>query len=83
LTDVEINDIDTLNSRVNNKLQIYLHGNAIQCNCQTLKFLKESKAWVSSVPQGMLREDHKPIYNYRDGKQWRHCICSSRVRRLI
>lgn len=40
LTDAEINDIDTLNSRVNNKLQIYLHGNAIQCNCQTVKFLK-------------------------------------------
>ena len=40
LTDAEINDIDTLNSRVNNKLQIYLHGNAMQCNCQTLKFLK-------------------------------------------
>jgi hypothetical protein len=38
LTDAEINDIDTLNSRVNNKLQIYLHGNVIQCNCQTLKF---------------------------------------------
>jgi UDP-galactopyranose mutase len=36
LTDAEIKDIDTLNSRVKNKLQIYLHGNAIQCNCQTL-----------------------------------------------
>lgn len=40
LTDAEINDIDTLNSRVNNKLQIYLHGNAIQCSCQALNFLK-------------------------------------------
>jgi F0F1-type ATP synthase delta subunit len=40
LTQVEIEDIENLNKKMHSKLHLFLNGNPILCNCDSLHFIE-------------------------------------------
>jgi hypothetical protein len=45
LTQVEIEDIENLNKKIHSKLHLFLNGNPILCNCDSLHFIE----WIFST----------------------------------
>jgi hypothetical protein len=63
LTQVEIEDIENLNKKINSKkLHLFLNGNPILCNCDSLHFIE----WIFSTTVLFDREGNYPCI-YTDG----------------